>query len=214
MCHSGALWARVWGAVCRVAPGFCPVQHPGLRGHVPDRHTAAPRPWLARLLLCSQNACLRASWDARPCPWEQGWGAGGEMRCFPLQPQPSAHLWLPCGWGKARRCLPPAPPLLPAKGSLCGTQAFHPGQLARPCPGCPGPPCACALLLGLRCVCQRFPTGAQSLCSGRAPSLCPRLCTCCPCAACLLLAASSVNRGCHFGCSPASQSSLGSAGFL
>lgn len=38
-----------------------------------------------------------------------------------------------------------APPPSPAKGSVCGTRAFRPGQLARPCPGSPQVPARCPL---------------------------------------------------------------------
>lgn len=38
-----------------------------------------------------------------------------------------------------------APPPSPAEGSVCGTRAFRPGQLARPCPGSPRVPARCPL---------------------------------------------------------------------
>lgn len=65
--------------------GACVTQAPRgpeARGPRAEWRPAAAWPWLAGLPPCSPNACLRASWDARPCPWEQG--------CSPLWPQPPA----------------------------------------------------------------------------------------------------------------------------
>lgn len=62
------------------------------------------------------------------------WGSEGAFLCSRSR-LPSAVTLRP---GRA----PPPPP---AEGSVCGTRAFRPGQLARPCPGCARVPARCPL---------------------------------------------------------------------
>lgn len=93
MRHSGASWAGGQGAACRVAPGpaSAAARSPG---RAPDRRAAAAWPWLAGLPPCSPNACLRASWDARPCPWDaRVLSSVAAAACRPRSP---------CGQGEPR----------------------------------------------------------------------------------------------------------------
>lgn len=95
-----------------------------------------------------------ASWGAR-LPVRAGVGCGGNEGAFLC-----SHSRLPTrGCPVAGQSQVVAPALAPAKGSVCGTQAFHPGQLARPCPGRPECPRARPARAPLH-VGRRFPAGA------------------------------------------------------
>lgn len=106
---------------------------------------ACPRPSRRRRLALARRAApvfterLSQSFLGRPsvpvgaragCRW----GSEGALLCGRSR-RPSAVALRP---GRA-------PPPSPAEGSVCGTRAFRPGQLARPCPGSPRVPARCPL---------------------------------------------------------------------